>query len=600
MATLLSIGVFLIVSIITLLLLYVFLLLIRGCFRIFVPTSVVNQFSSRSLVLSAGATAVLFWETTDFLIKGFIIFFLDSFDLFSSVIAKYVTVLVSDSAEIQVMQEVQYEMTTSLPQLTALAKTYLYNVSVPSVIAALAVFVMLAGAFNGSKNDSGDQAILLRLRDWFQSLDQMRKGRLALGFAVLCGTYLSMAAILSIPWLYDVDDVSPMEEGMLRAQLISSTTTDSEWQQQWEKEFFTNNPLEPLEKLFETTSIEKVKEEYARTISDIEARQQNPESINYAVYTSAEEFNANVDRVPGSIENIKNKMLEISDNWQQLKQSAQSNRAKSLDEAIAAYQNYKDKNLSDRERQRFRDDLLKWYTNRIANIDEGLRSFQRDVQWYETSWRRWALQTSDDLNRAVKNLYYFYYSDPYLDLEFTYRFTSDPFYLQPPPSPRDPSEIGIFGFFAQWLISTKSYTVALLFGMIGFGLIGSVVSRVLSSVSHDQAGVKAQGTFDVVMVGVSASTIIFLASQGGLAIFASGETQPNGYILFLAALIGSAYGDRVWETARERFFERLNQQNKNETPEAEANKGVTKKKQKELTEDTKSKNDQGEGKSEED
>ena len=72
-----------------------------------------------------------------------------------------------------------------------------------------------------------------------------------------------------------------------------------------------------------------------------------------------------------------------------------------------------------------------------------------------------------------------------------------------PPTPRDITGIGMLSFFAQWLIDMRSYTVALLWGMIGFGLIGSVVSRALSPsptrAPHSHTAAKNSAVFVVMM-----------------------------------------------------------------------------------------------------
>ena len=105
--------------------------------------------------------------------------------------------------------------------------------------------------------------------------------------------------------------------------------------------------------------------------------------------------------------------------------------------------------------------------------------------------------------------------------------------------------------------------------MIGFGLLGSVIStfvreRVASSKSGDDGvspvaipHVLVSDLAGVVLRGLSAAIVVFLAVQGGLAVFAGGQSDPNPYVLLLTCLVAAVFSEKVWARANEYLVEKL-------------------------------------------
>lgn len=134
------------------------------------------------------------------------------------------------------------------------------------------------------------------------------------------------------------------------------------------------------------------------------------------------------------------------------------------------------------------------------------------------------------------------------------------------------SSLGIAGAATSWLLSTESTQVALITGLIGFGLLGSLVARFVSAesignqsegekkVTHSTGGAGPDIEFQleeigtVVFTGFCAAIIVYVASYGGLAIFSADSTDPNPYVVFGACLVGAVYSKLVWERARKAFL----------------------------------------------
>jgi hypothetical protein len=57
--------------------------------------------------------------------------------------------------------------------------------------------------------------------------------------------------------------------------------------------------------------------------------------------------------------------------------------------------------------------------------------------------------------------------------------------------------------------------------------------------------------------GVGAAIVVFLATYGGLAIFAGAGAQPNAYIVLFTCFLAAVFSDEVWKWSRERLIERL-------------------------------------------
>lgn len=111
--------------------------------------------------------------------------------------------------------------------------------------------------------------------------------------------------------------------------------------------------------------------------------------------------------------------------------------------------------------------------------------------------------------------------------------------------------LGIVGDLSIWLLRTESMPLALITGLIGFGLFGALISTFVRT----PAGQTPQlDIFGVVTRGVSAALVVFLAAYGGIAIVSQTGSDPNPYVVFVTCLVGAVFGDNVWLWAKDRFL----------------------------------------------
>jgi hypothetical protein len=102
------------------------------------------------------------------------------------------------------------------------------------------------------------------------------------------------------------------------------------------------------------------------------------------------------------------------------------------------------------------------------------------------------------------------------------------------------------------LINTESLPLALITGLIGFGLLGAAGSsfiRTQNVTIEDRHGRIVTDLTGILLKGVSAAIAVFLAVQGGLTIFAtvgSTGTRPNPYVLLLTCFAAAVFSERIW------------------------------------------------------
>jgi hypothetical protein len=93
--------------------------------------------------------------------------------------------------------------------------------------------------------------------------------------------------------------------------------------------------------------------------------------------------------------------------------------------------------------------------------------------------------------------------------------------------------------------------------MLGFGLLGSAVSSFVRE--HNTRGPGDPLVRDLAALlirGFSAAIVVFLAAEGGLAIFSgSGTVDPNPYILMFTCFTAAVFSEAAWARVRKRLEE---------------------------------------------
>jgi hypothetical protein len=116
---------------------------------------------------------------------------------------------------------------------------------------------------------------------------------------------------------------------------------------------------------------------------------------------------------------------------------------------------------------------------------------------------------------------------------------------------------GPFRSISAWLLLTESRDLALITGMIGFGLFGALSASFIRSDKVPDGQIKKLSYQRSVFVrGIAAAVVMYLIILGGLAVFARDAT-PNAYAVFFACLVAAVFSEDVWLWARQQQQQRL-------------------------------------------
>ncbi|MGV3518085.1 hypothetical protein [Luteitalea sp.] len=128
-----------------------------------------------------------------------------------------------------------------------------------------------------------------------------------------------------------------------------------------------------------------------------------------------------------------------------------------------------------------------------------------------------------------------------------------------PTRPELGRRFGPFRAVASWLVRTESLSLISCVGLLGFGLLGAAASsfvrdqRLRLQAAPAQSAPLVSDLAAVVVRGLVAAVVVFLAVKGGLSVFAVETPDPNPYVLLLTCLIAAIFSEPVFEWARVRI-----------------------------------------------
>ncbi|MBO6517076.1 MAG: hypothetical protein JJ975_11050, partial [Bacteroidia bacterium] len=137
---------------------------------------------------------------------------------------------------------------------------------------------------------------------------------------------------------------------------------------------------------------------------------------------------------------------------------------------------------------------------------------------------------------------------------------------QEKPYPRKQSVAEDYGFFraiSSWLLQTGSLSLALIAGLFGFGLFGSIgstfIRRRLAKLSGkvETEAIVLGDLQGILINGVSAAIVVFLGVKGAVLAFTQEGGELNPYMLFFTCLVASVFSEDVWVWARKKLNETL-------------------------------------------
>ncbi|CAN5907470.1 hypothetical protein BH11BAC7_BH11BAC7_07930 [soil metagenome] len=402
-------------------------------------------------------------------------------------------------------------------------------------IAAWSLIGQLIDSFNGDEAATGKtKNIALRQN-------------IILGMIFILSIYLSFAAIITVPYFTEATEPNQLKEDFLKVQL------DEIQKNSGAKTTLMIKPDAPeFEK--DTNLVSKI-ESIPNPGTKAELKQ---------IYNDAKDnYISNLASRKNAYDGLEQSKVKFS------------NKLTEEETRLLAIYSIESPNLKSQLKISFRNSLVEHYKGvaelsyvGIEQVNDGIwyadENLKNDILAFKRGFNELFIHAATDssgLNSANEksfagiNSNYYFADNLYL--------TSADYDIAIPAVPSPGDDLGIFKDIAQWLIKPLSMALVLIVGMLGFGLFGAVISTFVKEAKEqvDQDGVIIRDVTGVIIRGVSAAIVIFLAVKGGLAIFSSGEGEPNPYALFFTCLIGAVYSEKIWEWAKEKLSNNFKTEN---------------------------------------
>ncbi|MFZ1678598.1 MAG: hypothetical protein WAT91_15060, partial [Saprospiraceae bacterium] len=242
------------------------------------------------------------------------------------------------------------------------------------------------------------------------------------------------------------------------------------------------------------------------------------------------EHNTHVDSVLQDTRVYEDNILEINSIFRDIEtlKSRAVNRMKMTDLS----------DITPRLKLKDKSQLATWYLTNRTNLLNYLYSQETFIHNFTNE-----LQYQTNLDHAsIKNL---------LATEQT---TTKPDITELKERPSLGSDLGVFTFFTGWLLMSESYSLVIIIGLIGFGLLGAGGSTFIreQTIKTNQS-LLIEDLPGVMIKGFTAAIVVFLGVQGGLAVLTNTETDVNAYALFFVTFVAAVFSEDAWSWAKGKF-----------------------------------------------
>lgn len=422
----------------------------------------------------------------------------------------------------------------------ARAATRLLDASaLPDVVLALALWVLVSRAFSGVQGKTG-------LRAWMAGLDEARQRLLLLGGVFLAGVFLSVASIVAIPYLQEEKvpaDLTrenlgkSLEFHKVKPEVLAELVTDA---------------------LLKADPLGKPAAAGGAASSASAAPSTPPSMPAPAPAPGVAEALSPLEAVLARVREQREAAVVRA---MALRNGLPARQAQVIESVLSAFETEMRQQMSAQERFTFYRELqgiarreLGEQMRAVNECKQGLESTDAALRFLADNLRLIRSQGSTDAAGAA--LSYTFDAANGASSAYARICVANPIVRTEFVAPEAGAGWGPFGWVANWLLRTRSFALTLITGMLGFGLLGAAISSFVRA-EPVRAGDPRGLVGHVVIRGVSAAVVVFLAVKGGLAVFASNSSEPNAYILFFICLVGAVFSEDVWTWARARFKEKF-------------------------------------------
>jgi hypothetical protein len=446
-----------------------------------------------------------------------------------------------------------------------------------NLIFLLALWALLAYLLNQTPSTDGTN--IVRGRAWLQNAFNYSRlnpsaVRNLLFFLILgLGAYLSIAAIAAIPSLQEEStETEAVGVTRLKGQLEG---LQGQFANNVSEELVADDPFETVEIFLNDRMEELKKQEIAsaqpnngttagnQPVPATPVRNTSSQPIESAREGPSQENGTKTDNATQQFlaENIKSTLNAQRLNRHQLLGLYRTmiSRAKgelqvAVNKGVAQYS----ANIGrkgHRERARHFLDITNWYDERSSYFTRDLNNCSSFISFMDVLWKSWADRLRDDLATRPNSQPDLGPKDYFAEAIPVCQIREKEYDIAVPDRQPLGFDLGAFRYLVGWLLKTESLALALITGLFGFGLLGSACStfvreREQKRIFGTNPDIIVEDLTGVVIRGVSAAIVVFLAVEGGLAIFASPNSQPNSYVLLLTCLVAAVFSEVIWTWAQ--------------------------------------------------
>lgn len=420
------------------------------------------------------------------------------------------------------------------------AGAILESFPISDAILALTTWVLVAGAV---RNAGQDVSPARRFTTWWHALSDEHRVVYGIVSMLLTGSYLSITAIIALP-------------GLVGDQASAAILTKDRLQQQLTQSVISAKAL-TLPRLADSTGL-KLAIDSLISLVDSATRRLGPRqsSLSY--------LKGDADAILLARRSLSASLADYASDLPEL-------QAKYLADGLVDFDTHASAQMAANDRATFVQWINSWFQDAASSLYAVISEADRELAEGDRDALQWVRGSRRSVERIID-----YSRLPAQDsvssprdfglLDFTPSLTprySVSAYLRKggpeipsPPAPPQPGwGWGPFRKLAEPLLNARSLPLAQITGMLGFGLLGAVISALRWRGTTSQTSVSALPA--ILVNAFSATLLVFLFVKGGLAVFAAGDNEPNSYVLFFSCLAGAVYSEDVWKAARERLAEAL-------------------------------------------
>gem|GEM_PF-3399725 len=323
-----------------------------------------------------------------------------------------------------------------------------------------------------------------------------------------------------------------------------------------------------------TENVAVVVEDLEKELEKQAALNQNTMKFSFADSTFQQAVQVNIDiYTKDVVKQLTNDIKQLTDDFNSTIDKSLNSDDKLKNIAINMFTTALGESIGSKEKAIYKGRLIQWY-------------IEEQSKWVNIAW-----ETSNAIKYSEKRAVQFlssldYRTEPNLDstalhlnadgineLNNVYNSITDArtrlydlkyYDANPTNAPAKPEigeRFGVFRKISGWLLTTESMTLAIVVGLFGFGLLGAIgssyIRRLIMPLSDTASPQLVDDIGSILVNGISATIVVFLAVKGAIATFAEDTEELNAYALFFACLLAAVFSDDVWRWAKEKLKEKM-------------------------------------------